>query len=527
LAQDALANPQAPLPLYVPLEFFAGSIESTLGAQARMRGPSLATLALTRPCILLVDAINDLPAAEQLNVIGMLRRALASLGPQGRWVITCRSESWSLFDGWLAAGRFQVWRMRPWNDQAIMAAVERQALPGCERLLRLAGALELARRPRWLGALLGLRNEALPGPLLLNWIAATAAEAARTHCLSDQCPQVAVTLLQELGALLQRQPVLTRAAITSVVDEVSTASGIPAADVQALVDALALLQPVGDDEWVFRSPLLSDLDLALELRPELSTAARTGKGPAAESVPAALGGRPAASALLFGMLQSPQPLLRALIRAGAWEATQQVLDANAAPDEALALLEETGQIDTASAAALGRAWAQSGSTEVALALLEWTVAEGRDDPYLFGLIGHLHRQGGRWKEARAAFEEALRRDHAILDYQQALAHVCHELGEDDAATKRLKDLLGEHHARLAGAAFQLGTLLEDQGKLMDALDQYTRAAALCEHGSSDEGRFQIAKARILRQLGRHEEAGHVLRSINEETADPVALADEN
>jgi tetratricopeptide (TPR) repeat protein len=111
------------------------------------------------------------------------------------------------------------------------------------------------------------------------------------------------------------------------------------------------------------------------------------------------------------MLPSPQPLLRALIRAGAWEATQQVLDANAEPEEAQQLLEETGQIDSASAAALGRAWAQGGSPEVALALLEWTVEQGRDDPFLFGLIGQLHRQAGRWAQARAAFEEALRHDH--------------------------------------------------------------------------------------------------------------------
>src|SRR3954449_11508375 len=37
LAQEALNNPQAPLPLYVPLTFFAGSLEGTLAAQARMR----------------------------------------------------------------------------------------------------------------------------------------------------------------------------------------------------------------------------------------------------------------------------------------------------------------------------------------------------------------------------------------------------------------------------------------------------------------------------------------------------------
>ena len=528
LAQEALANPHAALPLFVPLRFFAGSLEATFSTQARMRSPSLATLALTRPCIMLVDAINDLPSSgDQMAVLNHLRKGFAELGPHGRWVLTCRTEDWSKFDGWLTPGRFQVWRTRPWNDQTIMAAVERQALPGCERLLQLSGALELARRPRWLGALLGLRDDALPGPMLINWIIATAAEVTRTHNLHERCTDIAIPLMQDLGAILQQQPVLNEAAITSVVDDMATATGVSSSDIKALLDALALLQETGDDELNFRSPLLSDLDLALELLPELSIMATANKAVASESVPAALGGRPDASALLFGMLPSPQPLLRALIRAGAWEATQQVIDANAEPEEAQRLLEETDHIDKASAAALGRAWAQGGSPEVALALLEWTVEEGGDEPLLHGLIGQLHRQSGRWEQARSAFEKALRHDHTNLEFQQALAHVCHELGEDDAATKTLKELLSEHHIRLAGAAFQLGTLLEARGNLTEALDHYTRASALCEHGSADEGRFLIARARILRQLGRHDEAAHILRSINEETADPVALTDEN
>ncbi|MDQ5851162.1 MAG: NACHT domain-containing protein, partial [Chloroflexota bacterium] len=399
LAQEALNNPQAPLPLYVPLTFFAGSIEGTLAAQARMRGPTLATLALTRPCILIVDALNDLPPAEQVPVLGMLRRALSSLGPQGRWIIACRSEAWGLFDAWLPGGRFQVWRVRPWSDQAIANAVQRQGNPAGERLLRFPGAIELARRPRWLGAFLqlgtapegeGTRAAALgglPGPLLLKWIRATAAEAARTHCLSDLCPEIAVTLLQDLGVMFQRDPLLNRATIANMVADAATAADLPVGDVQALLEALALLHPAGDDEWTFRSPLLGDLNVALDLCAdakelglrveERALSGDTASAPSPQS--SVLMAPRTALALLFGMLPSAQPLLRMLIRAGAWEATQEVLDANVGPDEALAALEETGQIDSATAAALGRAWAQGGSPEVAIALLEWTVRQGRDD----------------------------------------------------------------------------------------------------------------------------------------------------
>ncbi|HSH81484.1 MAG TPA: tetratricopeptide repeat protein, partial [Herpetosiphonaceae bacterium] len=522
LAQEAATDPHAPLPLYVPLAFFVGSIEGTLATQARMRGPSLATLALARPCFLVVDALNDLPAAEQIPVLSMLRRALTDLGPNARWIIACRSEAWGLFDAWFAGNRFQVWRARPWSDQTILNAAQRQGTPAMERLLRLPGAIELARRPRWLGAFLQLREDALPGPLLLKWIEMTALEAARTHCLSDQCAESALVLLGELGALLARQPALNRATIASVVADTAGDAKLVPADLQALLEALALLHPAGDDEWVFRSPLLSDLHVALELH---AVIARQGSHVGGADL-AHAAKSPTRLALLYGLLTSPQPILRSLIRTGAWEATQQVLDANVAPEEALAVLEETGQIDKDVGAALGRTWAHSGSAEVAVALLEWTVRDGRDDPYLFGLLGHLHRQSGNLLESRTAFQEALRRDPANFDYQQALAQVCHELGESDTATATLEGLLTAHHGRLAAAAFHLGSLREEQGRLQEALEQYSHAAALCPRTAPDCNRYLLAKARVLRRLGRHEDASQILRSI-EATGDPVALADEN
>ena len=525
LAQEAATNPQAPLPLYVPLTFFAGSIENTLAAQARMRGPSIATLALARPCFLIVDALNDLPPAEQVPVLSILRRALSDLGPHARWIIACRSEAWGLFDVFFGGSRFQVWRARPWSDQTILNAVQRQGTPAGERLLHLPGAMELARRPRWLGAFLQLREDRLPGPLLVKWIEATALEAARTHCLSDQCAESALDLLQELGSILTHQPAVNRVTITSVVADRAADAKLPVADLQALLEALALLHPAGDDEWVFRSPLLSDVCQAIELQRNISRNANGATINAGELTHEAK--CPSRLALLYGMLASPQPILRSLISAGAWEATQQVLDANVAPDEALAVLEETGLIDKDVGAALGRTWAQSGSAEVAVALLEWTVRDGRDDPYLFGLLGHLHRQSGNLVESRTAFQEALRRDPANFDYQQALAQVCHELGESDTATATLEGLLTAHHARLAAAAFQLGSLQEEQRRFAEALEQYSHAAALCPRGAPDCGRYLLAKARVLRLLRRHEEASQILRSVEATTSDPIALADEN
>lgn len=518
LAQEALANPQAPLPLYVPLTFFTGSIENTLAAQARGRGPSLATLALARPCILIVDALNDLPPAEQIAILNTLRRALSILGPHGRWIIACRSEAWGMFDIWFSGSRYQVWRIRPWSDQDIHATVQRLGTPAAQRLLRLPGVVELARRPRWLGAMLQISDDLQPGPFLIRWIEATAEEAARTHCLSDRSVENAVPLLRDLGAMLQRHAPLGEAAIEGIIADAARAGDMPTADLQALADAMALLHANGDDDLALRSQILHDLAWALDLREtiEEQTSFEV-PAPALHST---------ALALLYSMLPSPQRLIGALLSAKAWEAVQRVLDANVNSDDALTLLEETNKIDTTTAAALGRAWANKGTPEVAIALLDWTVRQGRDDPYLFGLLGHLYRKAGHWNEARSAFQDALRRDPTNLDYQQALAQVCQALGESDTATTTLESLLASQHGRLAAAAFQLGSLHEEQGRPEEALQQYTLAATLCPAGVPEYARYHVAKARLLRLTNRPEEAITALRAAGDDPDIAAALADE-
>jgi tetratricopeptide (TPR) repeat protein len=535
LAQDALDNDAAPLPLYVPLTFFAGSIEATLAAQARMRGPTLATLALTRPCILIVDALNDLPPAEQVPVLGMLRRALSTLGPQGRWVIACRSEVWGLFDGWFAGGRFQVWRMRPWSDQTITSTAQRAGTPATERLLRIPGVIELARRPRWFGSFLQLADDALPGPLLGAWIKHTAVEAARTHCLPDQYADVALPLLQEIAAALHEHATLNRAMISNIVSDVAESARLQPVDVHALLEALALLHPAGDDEWVFRAPILGDFDLALELEAALARH-KHHQIPAPELMGKA--NRTTALALLYGLLPNPQVLLGTLVATGAWEAMQHVVDANLGVEDALAVIDQTlharpllhpktGEVDPGIVAALSRAWAHNGSPDVAIPLLEWTTSQNRGEPYLYGLLGNLHRQAGNYVEARNAYQEAVMREPTNAAYQQALATVRKALGEADAATTTFETLLTMYNDQIARAAFELGEIHEANGKLKEALGQYQRAAELFSPDGPEYGDAHLALARVLRELGRHDEAAQVLRNIDRGAADPVALAGES
>jgi len=515
-AEQALENPQAVLPLYIPLTFFAGSIEGTLGAQARMRGPAVASLALQRPCILIVDALNDVAPTEQLEVLGMLRRAMTQLGPQGRWLIMCRSEQWALFHPWLQSSRTAVWRIRPWNDQTVQSALSKVEDRGTKLLAGFPGAVELARRPRWLGSLMALAAEKksrAPGRVGLAWVLRAFSEAARSHCLSESSVRHGLDLLAAIADALRAQPqhTLSRAAVIAIVNSVADDARVSSDELLVLVDATGILDLQGDDEWSLRSTLLSSLAAALDLQ---------AAGP--EQWRAAAAAKDGALPLLYGLLDKHVELISALIDAAAWEDVQRVLDANEEPSEALAALEATQRVDIDNGAALGRVWARHGSPDVAIMLLRWAIKQGRDDPQLYGLLGDIYMAQAQWSAARDSYSDALARDASNLHYQQSLARACHELGEDDVAARTLEQAMSTHHRQLAQTAFHLGGVYEQRGRYTEALSQYLTAVSLVPADT----RFSLSQARVLRLLERFEEARSLLRSLQTQPIEPGPLAAE-
>lgn len=515
LAEQALAQPHTPLPLYIPLAFFAESIEGTLGTPARLHGPAVATLALQRPCILIVDALNDVAPTEQLEVLDMLRRAMQQLGPQGRWLITCRTEQWPLFAPWLQASRSTAWRIRPWNDQTISIALSRIDGRGVQRLAHYAGCIELARRPRWLGSLATLAHERpqlRPGHAALAWVEQVFAEAAQAHCLSEASAHGGLVLLSVLADALRRQPqqTISRATMIALTSEVADSVGLRAEELLALLDATGILDLVGDDEWALRSVLLADLMQATAARAAglERWRGRIGQG---YTLP-----------LLYSLLDEPSQLIRTLIEAQAWDEVQRVLDANEDPAETLAVLKATQRVDLDSGTALGRVWARAGHADVAVMLLRWAIRQGCDDPQLLDLLGGIYLAQGLWAPARDIFKQALERDPANLHYQQSLARVCRELGEDDAASQTLEQAMSTHHQQLAQTAYDLGDVYEQRGCYHEALTQYLTAASLVPN----DARYGLAQARVLRLLTRFDEAHSLLHSLQVMPIDPVPLAHE-
>lgn len=515
LAEEALAQPDAPLPLYIPLTFFAGSIEGTLGAQTQMRGPDVATLALQRPCILIVDALNDVTPTEQLELLGMLRQAMQQLGPQGRWLINCRTEQWALFAPWLQASRSTVWRIRAWNDQTIALALSRIDSRGTQRLAHYQGCIELARRPRWLGSLTMLAQERQPlrpGQAALAWVERVFTEVAQAHCLSEGSAHVGLVLLNVLVAALTRQPqqTISRATTIAVTNEVAAGVGLRPEELLALLDATGLLDLTGDDEWTLRSVLLTDLARANEARHDEPERWHRWIGQG-YTLP-----------LLYSLLDEPSLLIRTLIEVQAWDEVQRVLDANEDPAETLAVLEATQRVNLDSSAVLGRIWARSGHPDVAVMLLRWTIRQGHDDPDLLGLLGGIYVSQGLWAPARDIFNQALERDPTNLGYQQLLARACHELGDDDLATETLEQAMSTHHQQLAQTAYHLGDVYEQRGRYHEALSQYLTAASLVPNNA----RYGLAQTRVLRLLTRFDEARSLLRSLQGMAIEPVLLANE-
>ncbi|HEY0735476.1 MAG TPA: tetratricopeptide repeat protein [Herpetosiphonaceae bacterium] len=518
LAEDALSRSGALLPLYIPLAFFTGSIEGTLGALARMRSPNLSTLVLHRPCILLVDALNDIAAHEQLEVLGMLKRAMQQLGPQGRWVINCRTEQWDLFAPWLQTLESTIWHIRPWNTQTIEQLIARLNHQPLHQLIQYNGCIELARHARWLGGLIKIANLPLPetqqkpGQIALVWIDQVFADAAEAHCISETCLGLAVPLLQHLAARLRQQQQLTlsRAAITTIVQHVADQAGVSDADLLTVLDATGILDTTaGTDTWSFRSALLYDLATACLLMAE-------------PDVWPQWIDRSNTLPLLYGLLHESTALVAALIRLQAWSEVQRVLDANEGLDDTLAVLEATQQVNIDTGAALGRAWARSGNPAVAQVLLRWAIDQGRDDPSLYGLLGDLYAAAEQWTAAHTAYTDALQRDPANLQYQQALARTYHYLGQNESATTTLEQAMLAHHQQLATAAFHLGSVYEQQQRYESALAQYATALNLMP--TSVE--FSLAQARILRLLKRFNEARSQLRALQTQPIDPAALASE-
>ena len=124
--------------------------------------------------------------------------------------------------------------------------------------------------------------------------------------------------------------------------------------------------------------------------------------------------------------------------------------------------------------------------------------------HLMGMLAHL---GGRWDEARAHYQEALRHNPDHVNALNNLGTVLNQLGRQEEAEASYRRALRVQPA-FAQAHNNLGVLLAVQGRLAEAVDCYQAALQF----APDSADVLANLGDAYKRLGRAEEAAASYRS---------------
>ncbi|MGQ9827140.1 MAG: tetratricopeptide repeat protein [Roseiflexus sp.] len=536
-SRAAWGNAHAPLPLYIELSHFQGSIEATLTTEFGVgEPPPLEELARERPLLFLLDGLDELPPATQLTSLAALSHTLVATGAQTRWISTCRSEFLGLFRPWLNGAEVRV--LQPLRPRDVIAHVQRQVGDVAAAWIRRNDDLvHLATRPRWLTALIEARDILTApiqsrGQLLATWISSVAAAALMAHPRTVSLTQVVQALI-EIARMLDQQnqetltvdAVIATIEVSSYVNDDQVAARVVhqsmptngrtlrattgEAALQTLIDAGILIFDAERQTVGFRHPILRSFAQAMLL-------ARTNP----DRWPSAVLGRAWMDAVIFAYSLSDdrEAVLRRLLASGAVGLTARCLIDAEEPDQYDELLERSGTLTPPLRVMIADAFAAEGLEHAALEQLERAGAEGYDEAGLFGRLGDLYSRSGQWRLARIAYEQALAREADDLRYRQQLGVVCSRMGELDQAAAALEAVLDVQQKRLAAAAHELGHVYLQQGRFVHALEAYRHAA----QQQPDEPAYRRSVATALRRLKRIDEAEAQLRDLIAESGGDAA-----
>ena len=516
-ATSGRAKSPLPLPLYIELACFQHSVEATFAAGFGPEAPSLQELAQQRPLLVLLDGLDEVAPDMQLISLSALSHTLAALGPQARWICTCRSERLALFRPWL--GTAEVREIRALQPRDALGLIQRRhgdELAGW--LQRAEDLAELAACPRWLAALPGgIAHELGPtgplsrGRLLAAWLPAVIAAALEAH-RSPATAEAALAALPELAAALDRD----RRGSLSIAEALAAigARDSPTPDMapgllQLLVGAGILALDPERQQVSFRRPALRAFGQALLL-------ARASP----ETWPAGSFARASGDAvvLAYSLCGDRESVLRRLLANGAVSLAARCLIDAEAPGQFEPLLARIGALTPPLRVMLADAFAAEGLSAAALEQLERAALDGYDEAGLFGRLGELYGAAGQWRHARAAYEQALAREAGDLRYRQELGVVCSRLGEMDQAAVALEAVVQAQQHRLSEAAYELGQVYLRQGQAERALSAYRQALA----GRPDDPAYQRSVASALRLSGQADEAEALLHALLDEHGDDAA-----
>ncbi len=492
LRRGLAADELPPIPILFDVARLHGTLEASLAAHLGPSVPPLSVLTQRYKVLLLLDSLDRLPASAQLSGLAAIRQTLIALGGRVRWAVTCRSDMLDLFRPWL--DNALIYQIEPLSIQQVREALEHVHGPDTTAWLgEQHDLIELARRPRWLSALLRTLtpHATARGPLLTTLMSHVLMETAGTRIegLLRVLPELAASIEQHGRALT---PMEAQLALADCAD--STAM------LRLMLDAGILVEEPQQQQISFAQPLLFDLARALGLAQVLP---RTWPDVALT--------RPwrETLTLAFGLHGERIAVLSWLLDHEAAELTARCLAETLAPEQFETFLAKSGGLTPAMRVRLADAFTNLGLSAAAIAQLERSGADGYEETGLFRRLGDLYAHTAQWRHARVAYTQVLAREPDDLRYRKRLGIACSRLGEYAEAEVALQSVIASLRQIQAEAAAELGHVYATQGRLEIALAAYQQAVA-AQPGTPA---YHRGMATTLHRLGRSAAAEDILRDL--------------
>ncbi len=500
---------QALVPLYVDLGRYRDSLEQTIADCYSV--PALPTWRefASMPVVLFVDGLEQLPSAIQLTALSHIAALMSTMGPQARWVLSCRSEALPLFRPWFSTA--EVRTLRPLSPKDIIAATRARCGDAVAAAVEQDDAvIALASRPRWLATFLPLQSSgayagvAFRSRWMWDWMAATLTAV-------DTQPASALALLVNLNQQFGEQSdswALVDVVLRLRIGGQNTATlaqqllGAPASEGDII--ALRGLVAAGIIHFDYEHQSLSYLHPMIR---SVVRAKQWNQQPPAEWSVTQIGSDDDALAMAVDMSENRAAVLRRLFELGMIRPAVKAMLNGGEHERIDSLLQSAGVKTASMRIAVADILQQEGALGHARAQLEGISGEQRQDVDVVRRIAELAVSQSDWTAAVQAYELLCSLQPNDLTARTQLGIAYGKLGSLDAAAKSLQSLMSIFRRQSAAVAHELGQIYVRQQDYPAALTAYDQALAEVQ----DDPALYRAKGQVLESLQRYDDANALLQ----------------
>lgn len=500
---------QALVPLHFDLGRYRDSLEQTIVDCYGVTTPPIWREFASLPVVFLVDGLEQLPSDIQLTALSHIAALMSTMGPQARWVLSCRSEALALFRPWFSSA--DVRTLRPLAPKDIVSMVRSRCGESMAQQIEHDDAVTaLASRPRWFAAFLTMQASgayagmAFRSRWMWEWLAALL-ESVDTQ--AAPALDLLVSLHQQFGEQSDTW------ALVDVVLRMRIGGQNTATLAQQILGAPALERDIIALRGLVAAGIIHfDYEhQALSYRhPMIRSVVRAKQWilqPPAEWSLTQIASDEDALAIAVDMSENRAAVLRRLFELGMIRpAVKAVL--NGGERERIDTLLQSAGVKTASMRiAVADILQQEGAIGHARAQLEGISGEQRQDVDVVRRIAELALSQSDWAAAVQAYELlcSLRPDDLQARTQLGVAYG--KLGSLDAAVQSLQSLIGIYRRQSATVAHELGQIYVRQQNYPAALTAFDQALAEVH----DDPALYRAKGQVLEAMRRYDDANALLQ----------------